>query len=289
VEDLVRDSWTELGALMRSQMHQVPPERMSLDSMMAAIEDLDVRLMERRRRWVDEIVSDPETARKLKAWYQLFCKRPCFHDDYLPAFNRPNVHLVDTDGKGVEEITPSGAVVGGREYPLDCLIYASGFEYGTGGAGFVNRAGFGVAGRGGLDLASVWAEGMETLHGMHVHGFPNMFVVQLFQGSFLGANVTQAHNCAAEAIAAVVARVIAEGNRVVEVKKHAQDDYVALLLRHGIPFGNPQCTPGYYNNDGQTEGRAFKLNCGYPQGSSAFVTMIQEQCRIGEFPELERR
>lgn len=289
VPDLVRDSWTELGSLMRAQMHRVPPDQMSVATMMAAIEDLDVELMEQRRDWVDEIVRNPDTAQKLKAWYQLFCKRPCFHDDYLPAFNRPNVHLVDTDGKGVERITPAGAVVSGREYPLDCLIYASGFEYGTGGAGFVNRAGFGVTGRGGLDLAKAWANGMETLHGMHVHGFPNLFVVQLFQGSFLGANVTQAHNYAAENIAAVVAKVLAEGKRVVEVRKQAQDAYVEMLLRYGIPFGNPQCTPGYYNDDGHTDGRAFKLNCGYPQGSSAFVAMIQEQCRVGHFPELERR
>ena len=57
-----------------------------------------------------------DTAEALKPWYRQFCKRPCFHDDYLPSFNRPNTHLVDTDGKGVQQITEKGVVVDGTEY-----------------------------------------------------------------------------------------------------------------------------------------------------------------------------
>lgn len=289
VEDLVQDAWTELGRRMRAQMHSVPLEQMSPETVMEAVGDLDLSLMEERRARIDAVVEDPETAENLKPWYDLFCKRPGFHDDYLPAFNRPNVHLVDTNGKGVERITPAGVVVDGQEYPLDCLVYASGFEYGTGGSEIVNRAGFEVVGRGGVDLSEAWADGMETLHGMHVHGFPNMFIIQLFQGSFLGANVTQSNNYAAQNLAAVVARVLAEGNDAVEVSKEAQDAWVEMLLRDGVPFGRPDCTPGYYNDDGQTEGRTFKLNVGDPRGTHHFVTMIQEWCRQGEFPELTRR
>ena len=113
--------------------------------------------------------------------------------------------------------------------------------------------------------------------------------MQLFQGSFLGANVSLASNYAAENIAAIVARMLAEEVAAVEVSKEAQDEYVAMLLRDGVPFGRPDCTPGYYNDDGQTEGRVFQLNCGYPAGSHAFVTMIKDWCAAGEFPELQRR
>lgn len=182
VEDLVNDGWTDLGRRMRAQIHSVPPEEFSMEAMMAAVGELDLMLMEERRNRIDEIVTDPKTAESLKPWYDLFCKRPGYHDEYLESFNRPNVHLVDTDGKGVSEITEAGAVVDGEEYPLDVIIYASGFEYGTGGSEYVKRAGFDLIGRDGTDLSEAWADGMETLHGMHVHGFPNMFIIQLFQG-----------------------------------------------------------------------------------------------------------
>jgi hypothetical protein len=95
------------------------------------------------------------------------------------------VHLVDTDGKGVERITKTGVVVGGKEYEVDCIIYASGFEVGT---AFERRAGYDTIGRDGLKLSDYWADGMRTLHGQHVHGFPNLFIVQAAQGANLISN-----------------------------------------------------------------------------------------------------
>ena len=77
---------------------------------------------------IDQIVKDKATAEALKPWYMLMCKRPCFHNDYLPTFNRPNVHLIDTHGKGITEITEKGPVFEGKQYELDVLIYATGFE-----------------------------------------------------------------------------------------------------------------------------------------------------------------
>ena len=84
-------------------------------------------LMERFRRRVDATIKDPEKAERLKAYYRFLCKRPCFHDEYLATFNRPNVTLVDCPG-GVEEVTETGVIVDGQEYELDCIIYATGFE-----------------------------------------------------------------------------------------------------------------------------------------------------------------
>ena len=141
----------------------------------------DFEKMEQIRARVDEVVTDSDTAGALKPWYRQFCKRPCFHDEYLQTFNRPNVRLVDTDGRGVDRITPRGAIVGETEYPLDCLIYATGFEVGT---DYTRRAGYDVIGTRGVKLSDYWADGMKSLFGMHVHGFPNMFVIGHTQGAF---------------------------------------------------------------------------------------------------------
>ena len=115
---------------------------------------------------------------------------------------------------------------------------------------------------------------MRTLHGMHVHSFPNMFIVQLLQGAFLGSNVPHGFAESAKTIAAITAKTLAEKNDEVEVTQEAQDEWVEMLLRDGVPFGNPACTPGYYNNEGKPSGRAFDLNVGYPQGATAFFAMI---------------
>ena len=115
--------------------------------MLAAYEDSDFEKMEEIRARAAAIVQDGETSEKLKAWYRQLCKRPCFHDAYLQAFNVPGVRLIDTDGQGVEAVTENGFVVGGVEHEVDCIIYASGFEVGT---DYKRRSGFEVTGRDGL-------------------------------------------------------------------------------------------------------------------------------------------
>ncbi len=129
--DLVQDGWTDLARRIREQIRKLPPQERTVPKMLAAYEDADFEKMEEIRARADAIVQERETAAKLKAWYRQLCKRPCFHDAYLQAFNNPAVKLIDTDGQGVERITPTGVVVAGKEYPVDCIIYASGFEVGT--------------------------------------------------------------------------------------------------------------------------------------------------------------
>ena len=286
-EDLVQDGWTDLSRRIRARIMDLPREQRTPPNMLAAFEDSDFEKMEEIRARVDSIVGDRETAAKLKAWYRQLCKRPCFHDSYLQAFNTPGTHLVDTDGKGVERITGNGVVVAGREYPLDCIIYASGFEVGT---EYKRRAGFDLMGRGGVKLSEHWAAGMRTKHGIHVHGFPNAFFVQPTQGANLISNVPHNLTEAARTIALMVRHAQANGYKEIEVTKEAEDRWVELLLTGtGLLIGSQDCTPGYYNNEGREPGRAAKLHVGYPAGAMAYFKYLEGWRSSGQFEGLEFR
>ncbi|HEX9063734.1 MAG TPA: NAD(P)/FAD-dependent oxidoreductase, partial [Streptosporangiaceae bacterium] len=176
-EDLVSDGWTDLAKRIRGRMAAAGPGA-GLAGLLADFENADQEKMSEIRARVDAVVTDPVTAAGLKAWYRQLCKRPCFHDEYLAAFNRPNVRLIDTDGQGVEAITQAAVVARGTEYPVDCVIYATGFEVGTEAT---RRYGFDLTGRDGVRLSDYWSAGLRSLHGVHVRHFPNAFFVQLGQ------------------------------------------------------------------------------------------------------------
>jgi cation diffusion facilitator CzcD-associated flavoprotein CzcO len=286
-EDLVMDGWTDIARRVRTRVMALPHQDLTPDKVLAAFEDSDFEKMEEIRARVDAIVQDPTTAHNLKAWYRQLCKRPCFHDEYLQAYNRPNTHLIDTDGKGVERVTETGVVVAGVEYQVDCIIYASGFEVGT---EYTRRAGFDLTGRDGLTLSEYWGEGMRTLHGIHVHGFPNAFIVQPTQGANLISNVPHNLTEAGRTIAAILRHAIDHGYREVEVTKEAEDGWIDLLLSGpGSLIGSTDCTPGYYNNEGHDAGPARQLFVGYPLGAMAYFRYIDEWRGSGEFAGLEFR
>ena len=286
-EDLVQDGWTDLARRIREKIMVLPPTERTPQNMLAAYEDADFEKMEEIRARAEAVVKDKETAQKLKAWYRQLCKRPCFHDEYLQAFNTPGVTLVDTDGKGVERITERGFVVAGHEYEVDCIIYASGFEVGT---EYKRRAGFDLVGRNGRKLSEAWAEGMQSLHGIHVHDFPNAFFVQPTQGANLISNIPHNLTEAGRTIAQVIAHARKTGAREVEVTQGAQDAWVALLLKGmGRMIGSPDCTPGYYNNEGQDPGPAARLNVGYPAGASAYFRYLAGWRESGKYEGLAFR
>jgi len=286
-QDLVMDGWTDIARMMRDKVAGLPPEARTPDAIAEALEDSDFEKMTEIRDRVDAIVADRETAQRLKAWYRRLCKRPCFHDEYLQAFNHPGTRLIDTDGKGVERISEAGVVAAGREYEVDCVIYASGFEVGT---PYARRAGFDPVGRHGLPLSGHWACGLRTLHGIHASGFPNLFFVQPTQGANLLANIP--HNIveSAAAIAAVIRHALDTGSSQVEVTKDAEDAWVELLLS-GPPrtLSSPDCTPGYYNNEGQDAGPRARLQVGYPHGAAAYFEYLDGWRASGEFAGLEFR
>ncbi|MFN9925375.1 MAG: flavin-containing monooxygenase [Phenylobacterium sp.] len=287
-EDLVQDGWTDLSRRIRARISSLPPEQRNPLGMLAAFEQSDFEKMEEIRDRVDQIVGDRETAEKLKAWYRQLCKRPCFHDAYLQAFNNPNVRLIDTDGKGVERIIERGLMVAGVEYEVDCIIYASGFEVGT---EYKRRAGFDVTGRDGLTLSQAWAEGMRSKHGIHVHGFPNLFFVSPTQGANLISNVPHNLTDSGRTIAAVVKHALDLGAHEVEVTREAQEAWVNLLLTGPgrMLMGSSDCTPGSYNNEGQDAGPAAKYNVGYPAGASAYFRYIDAWRKSGAFEGLAFR
>jgi cation diffusion facilitator CzcD-associated flavoprotein CzcO len=286
-EDLVMDGWTDLSRRIRSKIMLLPPEDRVPMKMLAAYEDSDFEKMEEIRTRAETIVKDRDTAEKLKAWYRQLCKRPCFHDAYLQAFNEPAARLIDTDGQGVERITEKGLVVAGVEYEVDCIIYASGFEVGT---EYKRRAGFDLTGRDGLKLSEAWSEGMKSKHGIHVRDFPNAFFVQPTQGANLISNVPHNLTDSGRTIAAIVKHALDGGYHEVEVTPEAQDAWIELLLTGmGRMMGAPDCTPGYYNNEGQNPGPAARLNVGYPAGATAYFKYIDAWRTSGQFEGLAFR
>ena len=285
-EDLVKDGWTDLAHRIRSRIADLPPEKRTPENMLAAWEDADIEKMEEIRARAGEIVKDGETAEKLQAWYRQLCKRPCFHDEYLQAFNTPGTHLIDTDGRGVERITAKGFVVGGREYEVDCIVYASGFEVGT---SLERRMGFDPVGRDGQTLSQAWEDGMRTKHGIHVHGFPNLFLVQATQGANLISNYPHNLVDSAKTIATMIAHAEETGADEIEVTQEAQAKWVELLMTGpGMLIGTPDCTPGYYNNEGQPTEEA-KYAVGYPAGAQAYFKYIEDWRTNGRFEGVEFR
>jgi cyclohexanone monooxygenase len=247
----------------------------------------DYRKMNQIRARVDAIVEDRATAEALKPWYRQFCKRPCFHDEYLQTYNRPNVTLVDTDGKGVERLTEHGVVVAGREYPVDCLIFATGFEVGT---AFTRRAGYDIVGRDGRTLSQHWSEGMRTLHGLHAHGFPNCFFLGFTQTA-VTVNVPHALNEQAEHVAYIVREARARGKRVVEATADAERAYVAEIrsLAHLGQRFYAECTPGYYNSEGTPGNPKGFFSDMYGAGPIRFFELLAEWRADGRLEGLNLR
>jgi cyclohexanone monooxygenase len=282
--DLVSDGWTDIIRKLLVMVQQDPGSVASPQDAMKTMELADFQKMEQIRARVDSIVKDRATAEALKPWYRQFCKRPCFHDEYLQTFNRPNVTLVDTKGKGVERITEKGVVVDGVEYPVDCLIYATGFEVGT---DYTRRAGYDIQGRNGTRLSGKWAKGVATLHGLHSRGFPNCFFMGPQQAGFT-VNYPHLLDEQSKHVAYIVDHALAHGVRTVEASEEAEAEWVATIIRLsrlGLDFLEA-CTPGYYNNEGRPGERSGQ-NGFYGGGSVEFFRILREWREEGSLKGLE--
>jgi cation diffusion facilitator CzcD-associated flavoprotein CzcO len=120
-----------------------------------------------------ERVSNPDVAEMLVPKdYPVLMKRLVADNGYLETFNRDNVTLVDVKKSPIEEITPNGVVVQGREYELDSIVFATGFDAVTGAMTRID-----IRGRDGKSLNEHWANGPRNYLGFMVAGFPNLFML----------------------------------------------------------------------------------------------------------------
>ena len=279
--DEVADGWTTLARKVREKVAKDPGRA----DFMAMLAEADMEKMEEIRARMDSLVREPATAEALKPWFSLFCKRPCFHDEYLGMFNRPNVTLIDTAGRGVERISESGVVAAGEEYELDCLIFATGFEVSS---DYSKRSGFEMHGVGGVSLTQRWSAGLATLHGMHSRCFPNCFVISQAQ-SGMSPNFPHMLSEQAKHIAHIVGYSVHHGIRTVETSEAAEQEWVQTILKMGE--GRRQfleaCTPGYYNNEGGGMSQAMARSFPYGPGPVAFIELLTKWRDEGDFAGLE--
>ena len=277
--DLVQDSWTDI---IRNVVPRLEDGTPVMDP--EAVKLGEMRKMEQTRQRIDAVVEDKATAEALKPYFHYFCKRPCFHDEYLETYNRPNVSLVDTHGKGVERITPTGVVVEGTEYPLDCLIFATGFDFLT---DYCREAGIEIVGPGGVPLSHHWEEGPRTLHGIQTHGFPNLFMMSIAQA---GAAVNYVHIAdeQTKTIVHVVTECLRRDIATVQPTAAAEDAWVEEVVSgsRGRRAFLEACTPGYYNYEGKRE-RSAALNDFYPGGPMAYIDLLADWRAQPDLPGLE--
>jgi len=285
-EDLVHDGWTDIfrnltGNAAKEAARKIG-RRLTPEERAEVMAFADYRKMNQVRARVDALVRDPAVAARLKPWYRQFCKRPCFHDEYLQTFNRPNVALVDTDGRGVERLTRRGVVANGIEHEVDCLIFATGFEVGT---AYTRRAGYDIVGRGGLTLSEHWVDGLRTLHGLTAHGFPNCFFLGFTQTA-ITISVPQALNEQANHVAYMVAETRSRGAAALEPTAEAEQAYVdevRSLARLGQRF-YAECTPGYYNSEGAAGNRSGFFSDMYGAGPLRFFEVLAAWRAEGTMP-----
>ncbi len=282
-EDLVNDGWTDIfrsltrtaakTASKKLGRRLTPAERSEL------MELSDMRKMEQVRNRAEAIVGDRSTAEKLKPWFRQFCKRPCFHDEYLDTFNRPNVTLVDTDGEGVRQLSECGVIVDGKEYEVDCLIFATGFEIGT---AYTRRAGYDIIGTGGQTLSQKWANGLRTLHGLQTNGFPNCFFLGFTQTA-LTNSVPHTLNEQAKHLTYMIDQVRSRGADTVEATIEGEEGWVAeMKAKSGMGrrfFA--ECTPGYYNGEGKMDSPNGFFSSAYGGGTVRFFQILEDWRNAG--------
>lgn len=253
--DVVNDGWTSFpsfsGLVGSPRIKDIPPEK--TPEYIEYLHTLDLPRQLRIRQRVDSVVKDRAVAESLKPWYAGWCKRPCFHDEYLEAFNERNVHLVDTHGLGVEKITENSFWVEGKEYEVDLLILGTGFEsWGSGSPAY--RAGITVIGRDGLSMDEKWDHlGVGTLHGVISRGFPNLFLPGGAQG---GATVNQVHSMdiyashVADIINQATKKAAADEKVVIEPTEEGEETWTGVIMTnaHGLA-GLLNCTPSYITGE----------------------------------------
>jgi len=271
--DVVKDCWTDffvrVGAAMKANAQSDAPAAPP-----AVMQRVDYAKMGEVRDHVASVVADANTAEALKPWYNYLCKRPLFSDDFLQAFNRDNVSLIDTDGKGLEAITETGIVVNGQETAVDCIIFATGFDV---GATPEKVGGYDLRGREGLTLEAKWARGYRTVHGVLLNGFPNFFIIGGHIQGTKAFNFTHTLAMQAEHAVDLIARCVNENIEAFEVTPEAELRWLAEIEAKQLDQSkfNEDCTPGFLNNEGNFRGKATFIGVTYGGGPLAWERLAR--------------
>jgi cyclohexanone monooxygenase len=269
-KDLVGDKWTSIWGGIADAMSEG-----TIEGAMARLADMDLAELGRIRARIDEQVGDPKTAAALKPYYSRFCKRPCFNDDYLPTFNRTNVTLIDTQGRGLDRISRDGIVFDGAEYPVDLIIYATGFEFGVAPT---RSGGFEVHGRNGMTLTEHRAREVRSLHGIQFRGFPNLFVIGGLHQAAVSINAPLVFHYQAHHVASVMRSLLDRGIRAADVTVEAVaswSDVITARSTFSVDTAR-NCTPGWANNDGSYEpGQPNAFANAFGGGPFEYATVLQ--------------
>jgi cation diffusion facilitator CzcD-associated flavoprotein CzcO len=284
--DQTDDGWTHHYAAVS---HPPRWKGMTIEEYLRNGEEIDFGVMEEHRRRVEQLVDDPATAEILKPYYRYLCKRPCFHDEYLPALNNPNVTVVDCPA-GIEGVTELGPVVNGRQFEVDCLVYGTGFEAEL--TPLFRRAGHDIIGRAGVTLAEDWAEGANSLFGMMSRGFPNMFVMPApGQQAVVTVNYTQLAVLGAEFVGGAVGLLEQRGTKVFDVSAEAEEEWGQKIVSSFVDASEVMsaCTPSRINQEGNPKGLNPR-NGNYGRGLGdyfAYRALLEQWLEKADFEGLE--
>jgi hypothetical protein len=209
------------------------------------------------------------------------------------------VHLVDTDGKGVDSATPTSLIVAGKEYPLDILVLSTGYVTpAIGGGSPAVRTGITIHGRGGKSLDDKWqTHGAATLHGVCSNGFPNLFFAPLSQAAQAANNVFTL-DVAAEHIAHIIKQAEAKAGKgaVIEVSSTAEEAWSMQIMQGAGWFATVMgCTPGYITSEGEAlkqpedprEMAKKARSGGWSQGMASYLKMLEAYRADGEIQGVE--
>ncbi|MGW0024824.1 flavin-containing monooxygenase [Rhodococcus sp. NPDC003383] len=282
--DLVDDGWTRVSAEVTKTAIKQEIERrgapMTPEEIAEFLFEADFRSMERVRARIDAIVTDKATAEALKPWYKRLCKRVGFHDEFLPTFNRDNVELVDTDGRGIQSLTRDGVVVGDREYKVDALIFATGYDVSS---SYTRRTGFDIIGRDGVHLSDKWKSGPRTFHGLQSSGFPNCFFLGYTQTG-VANNYTHTAEERARHLVYLLEQRVARGATTIEADLRAEDAWVATMNELSGPGRAfyADCTPSYLDNEGDIGNPDGLAAANYGGGPVQFFELLARWREDGE-------
>ena len=292
-DDLVADGWTDIARRIGISLmnRKADAGNLDMEEIMLRSEIADFQKMNEIRGRVDDTVTIADKAEALKPWYRQFCKRPTFNDEYLDTFNRDNVELIDvSSAKGVEAIDATGVLANGQHFAVDCIIYATGFEITTSAH---RRVDFDTVGRNEQSLYEHWSDGFRTLHGLSSHGFPNWFTIGINQNG-LSPNMTAMFDDQAVHVAYIIEQVKQRKKKVVEVEAQAEQAWVEQIVSlagTGATAFLQDCTPGYYNREGQvtSEGPGNMQNSPYAPGINAFNDLLKTWREQGEMDGMQLR